>query len=109
MTAQAMSQMFEKAMADETFTKGLVEAVGDKKGDQAIAAVTEYGTANGFSITAEDVVVMQQKLISSTDGSDGDLDDADLENVAGGFGGFFFGPPKRKDDPRSSWPTWGLK
>lgn len=86
MTTQAMSQMLEKAMTDETFAKGLVEAVGDKQGDHAIAAVTEYGSANGFSITAEDATEMQRQLLSAADGSDGDLDDADLENVSGGIG-----------------------
>ncbi|WP_193172639.1 hypothetical protein [Nisaea nitritireducens] len=84
MTMQAMSEMLEKATTDEIFTKGLVEAVGEKQGDQAIAAVTEYGTANGFAITAEDVAEMQRELLTADDGSDGDLDDADLENVSGG-------------------------
>jgi hypothetical protein len=86
MTMQAMSEMLEKASTDETFTKGLVEAVGEKQGDQAIAAVTEYGTTNGFAITAEDVAEMQRELLTAADGFDGDLDDADLEGVSGGMG-----------------------
>ncbi|WP_193172638.1 hypothetical protein [Nisaea nitritireducens] len=86
MTTQAMSEMLEKAMTDETFAKGLVEAVGDKQGESALSAVTGYGSANGFSVTLEDAAEMQRQLLAAADGSDGDLDDADLENVSGGIG-----------------------
>ncbi|WP_156901434.1 hypothetical protein [Nisaea denitrificans] len=86
MTTQAMSQMLEKAMTDETFAKGLVEAVGDKEGESALGAVTAYGNANGFAVSAEDAAEMQRQLLAAADSSDGDLDDADLENVSGGIG-----------------------
>ncbi|WP_028466969.1 hypothetical protein [Nisaea denitrificans] len=80
MTEQLMSRMLEKASNDESFTKGLVDAVSDKQGDLVIAAVAEYCSVNGFAVTTRDVADMQRQFGSSTDNSDGDL-----ENVSGGF------------------------
>lgn len=86
MSTTAMTQMLDKAMSDEGFAKGLVEAVGDKSGSDAVSAVVSYGTDNGFSVTDADAVEMQKQLLSQADGSDGDLADDDLENVSGGVG-----------------------
>jgi hypothetical protein len=88
MSNQAMIQMLEKAMADEGFALGFVTAVGDKQGDAAIEAVAEYGKANGFAVTAQDAAEMQRQFMATADTAEGDLDDADLDNVSGGLSMF---------------------
>lgn len=87
MSEEMMMSMMEKASTDQDFAGGLVTAVGDHQGPQAIKAIADYGQANGFMVTEADVASMQTRLIAATaaaDGEDRDLDDSDLDNVAGG-------------------------
>jgi hypothetical protein len=112
MSNQAMTQMLEKAMADEGFAQGLVAAVGEKQGDAAIDAVAEYGKANGFAVTAQDATEMQRQLMATAVTPEGDLDDADLDNVAGGVGvlspfGSGFGSGGGLNNALSNWHIGG--
>ena len=86
MSKQAMKEVLERAMSDEAFARGLVEAVGTKEGTAAIEAVAAYGAGNSYDVTTEDALAMQWALLGS-ELEDSDLDDTDLENVAGGVGG----------------------
>ncbi len=87
MSKEMMVSMMEKASSDQGFAGGLVAAVGEREGQDAVSAIAEYGKANGFSVTEADVAEMRSQLIAATAPSDGDLADDDLENVAGGVEG----------------------
>jgi len=84
MASQAMTKMLEKAMTDEAFAQGLIDSIGEKEGDAALAAVTDFGQRNGFAVTVADAAAMQRQLIAASEQVDGDLDDDALEGVAGG-------------------------
>ncbi|WP_420405766.1 hypothetical protein [Nisaea sp.] len=84
MNAQAVTRLLERLVADETFAVGLVEAVGGRQGEAAIEAVVAYGNENGFPISAIDAAELQRHLIADAELLEGDLDDDDLDAVAGG-------------------------
>lgn len=54
----------------------------------AVQAIVAYGVGQGFGITFEDADEAYRKLQNFTDDAERDLDDAELENVAGGVGSF---------------------
>lgn len=84
MNAQAVTRMLERLIADEAFAVGLVEAVGERQGSVAIDAVVAYANRNGFPISPVDAEELQRHLIADAGFAEGDLDDDDLDTVAGG-------------------------
>lgn len=84
MNAQAVSRMLERLVADEAFAVGLVEAVGSKQGGAAIDAVVAFANDSGFPISAVDAEELQRHLIADAGFAEGDLEDDDLDGVAGG-------------------------
>ena len=78
MSSQAAREFLEKLAGEPSLRDGLVVQAGNQ--DERMAALVEAGRQNGYGFAAEDVRAALTELDSAT----GELDDRQLEQVAGG-------------------------
>ena len=76
--------MFSAALsADEAMQSGLQTAIGEKKDAEALAAIAAFAAEQGFELTRENLTQLQHGMNTAV--AEGELSDADLDGVAGGF------------------------
>lgn len=79
-----VSEFYAKALADEAAKNELIVILGDKKieeaSDEQLAKVGDLAKKLGFDITVEEAKAYLK-------GGEAELDEGDLEAVAGGKGG----------------------
>jgi len=79
MSSQAAREFLEKLAGDQALRDRLVAQAGNQ--DERMAALVEAGRQNGYGFAADDV---RAALRTELDSATGELDDRQLEQVAGG-------------------------
>ena len=77
-----------KIFQDEEFGNKMNSVVAGRTFDEALDDVVSFANDAGFEISAGELQNIGKRL-GAMDGSEGDLSDDDLEDVAGGVIGFF--------------------
>ena len=83
MSMESMAEFIEKANNDEVLANELVGILEDNEEEVIFSKIVALTKANGFDVTLEDVKEIQQQFINMPN-SDGELNDEELEGVAGG-------------------------
>ena len=82
----------EKAMTDKIITEKLIAVTGGSEATDIYPKVVGLANEYGFTVSEEDVKQVHEesaRATADTENSDGDLSDDELENVSGGFYGYF--------------------
>lgn len=91
MTNQAMQSFLNKVQSDEALGGQLVAILRDNPTETIYPKVVTLAGSQGYDVTEADVAETHRQFKQAAVAKqDGDLSDADLENVAGGISETFF-------------------